>query len=234
MNTSGGDLNLSHIYKTYYGGGGNQVPVLADVSLKLAAGENMAITGPSGSGKSTLLQIIGTLDHPDRGEVVIGDTRPFELDEAGLARFRNREIGFIFQEHHLLPQYSVLENVLVPTLAFPPAKHAKEEVGGRDRALELLDKVGLAHRLGHRPGELSGGERQRVAVARALTNRPRLLLCDEPTGSLDSATAGTVSDLLLDLHAAEKTILIVVTHSLTLAQRFARRIELQEGLCVEI
>ncbi len=206
----------------------SRVEVLRGVSFELAAGDALAITGPSGSGKSTLLQILGTLDQPTAGEVRIGGEAPFELPEVELARFRNRRIGFVFQDHHLLPQYSVLENVLVPTLAFPADDG---DTPGRDRALELLARVGLEHRLEHRPAELSGGERQRVAVARALINQPGLLLCDEPTGSLDQATAAAVGELLLELHAAARAILVVVTHSLELAGRFARRIELVEGTC---
>ena len=161
--------------------------------------------------------------------MTINGQAPFELPEPELARFRNQAIGFIFQDHHLLPQYSVLENVLVPTLAYSSPDHAAR----REHARELIERVGLSHRLEHRPAELSGGERQRVAVARALVNSPSLLLCDEPTGSLDQATAGAVGDLLSELHD-EATILVVVTHSLELAGRFARRVELQEGLCAEL
>ncbi|MEM1178430.1 MAG: ABC transporter ATP-binding protein [Acidobacteriota bacterium] len=222
------DLRVHDLHKTY-GGVDGGVDVLRGISFDMSAGEALAVTGPSGSGKSTLLQILGTLDRPGQGTVSIGGTDPFSLDDDGLARFRNRTVGFIFQDHHLLPQYSVLENVLVPTLAFP------DQVDGDAAAYarELLDKVGLGHRLDHRPAEISGGERQRVAVARSLINKPTLLLCDEPTGSLDPVTAGTVSDLLIDMHGAAGTLLIVVTHSMDLAGRFARRIELQEGRCVE-
>jgi len=207
----------------------DRVEVLRGISLAMAAGEAAAIVGPSGSGKSTLLHIIGTLDEPSSGTVLIGGDEPFGLSEPELARFRNRTIGFIFQDHHLLPQYSVLENVLIPTLAYPDQAGAEP----RQRALDLLDKVGLSHRLTHRPAELSGGERQRVAVARALINQPRLLLCDEPTGSLDQATATAVGDLLLELHRRYRAVLIVVTHSLELAGRFQRRLELKEGRCIE-
>lgn len=208
----------------------DRIAVLQEVDFDLAAGDSLAITGPSGSGKSTLLHILGTLDSPTAGSVEIGDIRPFDLEEAALARFRNETVGFIFQDHHLLPQYSVLENVLVPTFAFPGGV---DPAATHERARQLLKRVGLDHRLGHRPAELSGGERQRVAVARALIQSPSLLLCDEPTGSLDQATAETVADLLLELHAAEETILVVVTHSLDLADRFSRRFELEEGRCVE-
>lgn len=220
-------LKVDDVHKSY-ATALDQVEVLRGISIGLAGGDSLAITGPSGSGKSTLLQILGTLDEPTTGTVEINGRKPFSLPEPDLARFRNSAIGFVFQDHHLLPQYSVLENVLVPTFAFSrPDREAT-----RDRALELLERVGLDHRLDHRPSELSGGERQRVAVARALINRPSLLLCDEPTGSLDQANAGSIGDLLCDLHSAS-TILVVVTHSLELAGRFQRRFELREGLCSE-
>jgi len=204
----------------------NRVDVLRGVSFELGAGESLAITGPSGSGKSTLLHLIGTLDRPTAGTVEIEGRVPFELPEPELARFRNATVGFVFQDPHLLPQYSVLENVLIPTLAH-------RDGNGRhvERARGLLDRVGLTRRLEHRPAELSGGERQRVAVARALIRGPRLLLCDEPTGSLDHEAAAAVSELLLSLHRDEGNVLIVVTHSLELAARFERRFELREGRC---
>ena len=205
------------------------VSVLRDVSFEMARGQSAAIVGPSGSGKSTLLHVLGTLDQPSSGRVEIDGRDPYTLEEKDLARFRNRGIGFVFQDHHLLPQYSVMENVLIPTLAFRD--------GGRDapdRARALIERVGLAHRMDHRPAALSGGERQRVAVARALVNRPSLLLCDEPTGSLDRARADEVGDLLFELHTQEQTILIGVTHSLEMAARFERRLELREGTCVEV
>ena len=205
------------------------VSVLRAVSFEMARGQSAAIVGPSGSGKSTLLHVLGTLDQPSSGRVEIDGRDPYTLKEKDLARFRNRGIGFVFQDHHLLPQYTVLENVLIPTLAFRD--------GGRDapdRARALIERVGLAHRINHRPAALSGGERQRVAVARALVNRPSLLLCDEPTGSLDRARADEVGDLLFELHTQEETILIGVTHSLEMAARFERRLELREGTCVEV
>lgn len=201
------------------------VVVLRGVSFELAAGEALAITGPSGSGKSTLLHLLGTLDRPTSGAIVIGGADPFSLPEPALARFRNETIGFVFQDAHLLPQYTVLENVLVPTQAFPRKDDSEA------RAIDLLDRVGLSHRLRHRPAELSGGERQRAAVARALINRPGLLLCDEPTGSLDRAAAAAVASLLFELHEGARTVLVVVTHSLELAARFPRRCELVEGRC---
>lgn len=207
------------------------VEVLRGVSFELREGEALAITGPSGSGKSTLLHLIGSLDRPSEGTIEIDGTDPFRLPEPELAWFRNRTLGFVFQDSHLLPQYTVLENVLVPALAFPG--RGLDARAAEGRATELLMRVGLGHRLEHRPGELSGGERQRAAVARALLNRPRLLLCDEPTGSLDRAAAASVADLLFELHEAERTILIAVTHSLDLAARFGRRCELVEGRCVQ-
>ena len=223
-------LIVSNLAKDYISGD-RVLPILKGVSFTMGKEDHassLAVTGPSGSGKSTLLQILGTLDTPSSGAVRLNDTDPFALDEADLARFRNRAIGFIFQDHHLLPQYNVLENVQLPALAFGTRSAALDE-----RARELLVRVGLADRLTHRPSELSGGERQRVAVARALINRPDLLLCDEPTGSLDRATADSVAALLLDLHQAEGGLLIIVTHSLDLAGRLERRCEIENGLLVD-
>jgi len=202
---------------------GGPLVVLRDVSLRLAAGEAVVIMGPSGSGKSTLLNILGTLEPPTRGSLTIDGCNPFRLSEADLATFRNRRIGFVFQDHHLLPQCSALENVLIPTLP------VTGEPGAETRARELLHRVGLADRLDHRPAELSGGERQRVAIARALINRPTLLLADEPTGNLDRKTADAVADLLRDLHQNERTTLVLVTHSDAFARRFARCFELIDG-----
>ena len=200
--------NVSKQYPTR----GEPLVVLRDVSLELAAGENAAIVGPSGSGKSTLLSIIGTLERPTAGRVLLDDQDPSQLDEPRLAAFRNRRIGFVFQDHYLLPQCSVLENVLVPTVA-----DGRTTAAAVDRARMLLDRVGLAARLDHRPAELSGGERQRAAIARALINQPDLLLADEPTGNLDRSTALKVGELLLELQAQEKMMLLVVTHSDRLA-----------------
>ncbi len=196
--------------------------ILDGVSFAKEAGEALCIMGPSGSGKSTLLHILGTLEPPSSGKVTLGERDPFAFAEAELAAFRNREIGFVFQEHYLLPQCSVLENVLAPTLV----------AGGDDheaRARELLGRVGLGERLDHRPAELSGGERQRAALARALVLKPRVVLCDEPTGNLDAASAQAVADLLLELHSSEQTILVVVTHSAALAERFDDRRRLAAG-----
>lgn len=223
---SGAGLAVRDLTKSFPGGSA-PVEVLRGVSFDLAPGEALAITGPSGSGKSTLLHLIGTLDRPTSGTVEIDGADPFRLGEPELARFRNRSIGFVFQDAHLLPQYSVLENVLVPTLAFPEGPEKARDFEARAR--ELLERVGLSHRLDHRPAELSGGERQRAAVARALVQRPGLLLCDEPTGSLDRKAAQAVAGLLFELHEAERTVLVVVTHSLELAGRFGRRFELAEG-----
>ena len=198
--------------------------VLRGVSLELAPGENVAIVGPSGSGKSTLLNVIGTLETPTSGRVLLGGEDPANLSEPALARFRNQKVGFVFQDHHLLPQCSVLENVLVPTIAAGPTSREAHQ-----RAVGLLDRVGLTDRIEHRPAELSGGERQRVALARALVNRPAILLADEPTGNLDRTTAAQVAQLLLDLQREEGMMLIVVTHSSELAQRMSRTLELDEG-----
>lgn len=203
--------------------------VLSAISFELNAGENLAIMGPSGSGKSTLLHILGTLERPTSGHVHLDDEDPFALDEPRLAQFRNRRVGFVFQDHHLLPQCNVLENVLVPTLAGGGA--TREDV---DRAVLLLERVGLAARHDHRPAELSGGERQRVAIARALLRRPTLLLADEPTGNLDRHTAASVGQLLVDVARDEQALTIVVTHSHDLADRIARRLELVDGRLVPV
>jgi lipoprotein-releasing system ATP-binding protein len=201
--------------------------VLSGVSFSLRRGENLAILGPSGSGKSTLLSILGTLEPPTSGSVRVVGEDPFGLDEAELAAFRRENIGFVFQEHHLLPQCTVLENVLVPFLADGAATPDEER-----RATELLNRVGLSERLTHRPAELSGGERQRVAIARALVRGPTLLLADEPTGNLDRTTARSIGELLLELQAEQNTILVVVTHSETLAASLGRRMELDSGRLV--
>lgn len=203
--------------------------VLASVSLRLGRGENLAIVGPSGSGKSTLLAIIGTLEPPTSGAVRLAGQDPFALDEANLAAFRSHQIGFVFQEHHLLPQCTVLENALVPFLADGAASRAD-----RERAEELLKRVGLADRLDHRPAELSGGERQRVAIARALVREPTLLLADEPTGNLDRTTAQSITELLLELQRESQSILIVVTHSMALAAALDKRLELDAGRLVPV
>ncbi len=194
--------------------------IVSDVSLSLSQGDALSIMGPSGSGKSTLLYIMGALEPPTSGTVTLDGRDPFQLKVKDLAAFRNQEIGFIFQDHCLLPQCSVIENVLTPTLV-----SAKDD-DYFERARSLLDQVGLADRLDHRPAELSGGEKQRVALSRVLIMKPQLLLCDEPTGNLDHKAADVVASLLIDLHQQQKTILVVVTHNAELAARFPARYEL--------
>jgi lipoprotein-releasing system ATP-binding protein len=215
-------LEISNVTKQYPAPRG-PLTVLSGVSLSLDRGEAAAIMGPSGSGKSTLLYIAGALEPPTAGSVTLDGVNPYTVSEKELAAFRNRSIGFVFQDHCLLPQCSVLENVLVPTLV------AKDRAGYPERARELLLQVGLEDRLDHRPAELSGGEKQRVALARALIRQPRLLLCDEPTGNLDEASAEMVAALLMELHRRRETILIVATHNPALAARFPRRYELRHA-----
>jgi len=219
-------LKLSNV-ALRYDSGEESVNVLKGVSLEVARGESLAIIGPSGSGKSTLLNVIGTLDRPSSGEVMLAGQDLTRLNDAQLAAVRNRQIGFIFQAHHLLPQCSVLENVLVPTLA---NNDSTLRMDAPKRAERLLKRVGLEARLGHRPGQLSGGERQRVAVVRALINQPQLLLADEPTGALDRASSEQLAQLLLELNREEKVTLIVVTHALDLAQKMGRVMELKDGV----
>ena len=213
-------LKVDHISKEYATPAG-ALRIVSDVSLELPEGSAVAIMGPSGSGKSTLLYMIGALEPPSNGTITLDDQNPFLLDAKKLAAFRNQRIGFVFQDHCLLPQCSVIENVLTPTLVAPPNGSVS------DRARELLQQVGLGGRLDHQPGQLSGGEKQRVALARALIMKPRLLLCDEPTGNLDQKSAEVVAGMLLDIHRQANTILIVVTHSSDLAARFPQRFELK-------
>ena len=215
-------LEISQVAKQYPSARG-PLTVLSGVSLGLKRGDAAAIMGPSGAGKSTLLYIAGGLEPPTAGTVTLDSADPYQLGEKELAAFRNRKIGFVFQDHCLLPQCSVLENVLIPTLV------GDADADAPRRARELLDQVGLADRIDHRPSELSGGEKQRVALARALIRRPHLLLCDEPTGNLDEASAEMVADLLMELHARQQTMLIVVTHSAALAARFPLRYELRHA-----
>ena len=221
-------LRLRGVTKTYPGVDGG-LSILRGINLELDRGAAVAIVGPSGSGKSTLLYTLGVLDAPTAGEFTLLGEQPHRLSAKGQAAFRNRHVGFVFQDHHLLPQCTVLENVLVPTIA--ASSPANEAV---DRARMLIERVGLSPRLDHRPAQLSGGERQRVAVCRALINQPTLLLADEPTGNLDRATADAVGSLLLDLNREQNTILVCVTHSQELAARFPRRLELRDGLLHEI
>lgn len=217
-------LTATHLAKHYDSARG-AVPVIDDVSLQVERGDAVAIMGPSGCGKSTLLYMLGALERPSAGTVTLDGTDPFDLDEAAQAAFRNTQVGFVFQDHLLLPQLSALDNVIAPTLV--SATH-EDATTVRSRATELLTMVGLADRLSHRPGELSGGERQRVAIARALVQQPSLLLCDEPTGNLDRSSADAVADLLVDLQQRRKVMLVVVTHSAQLASRFGRRYELTD------
>ena len=205
--------------------GGPPLEVLRGLSMDVARGESIAIVGPSGCGKSTLLNLIGTLDQPTNGAIAFDGRDLIALNDDKLALLRNREMGFIFQNHHLLPQCTVMENVLVPTLAHGRATNEEEE----ERARHLLNRVGLGERLSHRPSQLSGGERQRVAVVRALINKPQLLLADEPTGALDQTTADQLGQLLVELNAEENVTLITVTHSAKLAGRMARTVELKDG-----
>ena len=221
-------LELINVVKTYQSpGSGGGVCVLKDITLRVENGQSIVIVGPSGSGKSTLLNIIGALDHPTAGKVLFDGRDLAGLDEVELAKIRNREIGFVFQLHHLLPQCTVLENVLIPTLADKGCFSKKET---QERAIELLQRVGLKDHLLHRPGELSGGERQRVAVVRALINKPKLLLADEPTGSLDADASKNIAQLLVELNHSEKVTLIVVTHSQKLAEYIGQVWELSEGV----
>jgi len=221
-------LELVNVAKSYESPGDKTgLCVLKDITLKLEQGQSLVIVGPSGSGKSTLLNIIGALDRPSSGQVLFDGRNLADLDDVELARIRNKEIGFVFQLHHLLGQCTVLENVLVPTLV-DNSRPSKREV--RKRAADLLERVRLGDHLLHRPGELSGGQRQRVAVVRALINRPRLLLADEPTGSLDEDSSQNIAELLVELNLSERIALVAVTHSLKLARRIGHVMELSDGL----
>jgi lipoprotein-releasing system ATP-binding protein len=216
-------LNANHLSKSYATPAG-ELTVLRDVTLSLNAGEAACVMGPSGSGKSTLLYILGGLEPPSSGTVQLDGKDPYALSADQLAAFRNRDVGFVLQDHCLLPQCTVLENVLVPTLV------GEADAGAADRAKALLGQVGLGERLHHRPAELSGGEKQRAAIARALIRQPRLILCDEPTGNLDAETAATVADLLIALHAKQQAIMVLVTHSEALGARFTRRWSMSRGV----
>ena len=216
------DLKVTGLTKSYPTPG-EPLVVLRDLSLEMSRGDALAVMGPSGSGKSTLLYIIGSLDDPSSGSVEVSGTDPFSLNPVDLAKFRNTSVGFIFQDHHLLPQCTALENVLIPMMEGGANESSTE------RARALLDRVGLAERMTHLPAELSGGERQRVAIARALINQPPVILADEPTGNLDRRSAETIADLLLELYREENVLLIAVTHSADLAARFPRRAELIDG-----
>lgn len=222
--SEGADVVVENVVRTFAApGGGEPVEVLRGVTLHVCAGESLAVTGPSGSGKTSLLQLIGAMDRPDAGEVRVNGRELGGLDEVARALFRNREIGFVFQAHHLLPQLTALENVLVPAWAGTVTAEVSE------RARHLLERVGLSDRTSHFPGQLSGGERQRVALARALVMSPCLILADEPTGALDQKAAHALVDLLMELNREERTTLIVVTHAAACAERMGRRVELCDG-----
>ena len=215
-------LEAQRLTKTYASPAG-PLQVLVDVSFALGRGESAAVMGPSGSGKSSLLYILGGLESPTTGTVRVAGQNPYELAPDALAAFRNRQVGFVFQDHCLLPQCTVLENVLVPTLV------GEADAAAPERARALLDEVGLGSRLDHRPAALSGGEKQRVAIARALIRQPQVVLCDEPTGNLDADSAERVGELLISLHQQQQTVLLVVTHSEALATRFERRWRIERG-----
>jgi lipoprotein-releasing system ATP-binding protein len=215
-------LEITELTKSYPAPQGS-LPVLQGITLSFSPGDVVSIMGPSGSGKSTFLYIVGTLETPTSGNVTIAGKNPFALDSQELATFRNESIGFVFQDHHLLPQCSVLENVLTPTLVAPSGESYEQ------RGRELLERVGMTDRIHHRPSELSGGEKQRAAVARALIREPTLLLCDEPTGNLDRHSSDSVASLLLDEKVRGERILIVVTHNAELASRFPVKLELTDG-----
>ena len=208
--------------------GGRTVDVLRGIDLEVGVGERIAIVGQSGSGKSTFLHVVGTLDHPTAGRVFLHGSDAFARADAELDTLRNRHIGFVFQFHHLLPDQDAVHNVMIPALI-----SGMRQPEARDRASSLLERVGLAERMAHRPGELSGGEQQRVALARALVQGPKLLLADEPTGNLDPDTAAEMLDLMLSLNEEQETTLLVVTHSLALADRFPRQLALENGQFVE-
>jgi lipoprotein-releasing system ATP-binding protein len=215
-------LEVTNLSKEYPMPGHN-LQVLSGIDFSLNDGDSASITGPSGSGKSTFLYILGALEPPTSGSVMLSGKNPYELNEKDLAAFRNRQIGFVFQDHHLLPQCTVLENVLIPTLVAPPDESLQQ------RARSLLDRVGLTSRIHHKPHELSGGEKQRVALARALVLEPQLVLCDEPTGNLDHESTETVVSLLSDLHQQQENMLVVVTHNLEVAGRFGRKYKLSNS-----
>lgn len=220
-------VDIADLRKTYWMDG-QPIEVLQGVDLKIYSADRISIIGPSGSGKSTFLHVLGTLDGPTSGMVKFRGTNVFSKSPGALAAFRNRSIGFVFQFHHLLPEFSALENVAMPALI--QRKSASE---ANAMASRILDVVGLAHRLDHRPGELSGGEQQRVAIARALVLEPEILLADEPTGNLDEATAEGIHDLLEETNRRTGLTVVLVTHNSTLAGRMPRRLQMREGQLVE-
>ncbi len=216
-------VTVSRLGKVYVRGA-RVIPVLTDLELKVARGDMIGVIGASGVGKTTLLQVIGTLDEPSSGSVTYEGVNPFELPDRERARFRRRNVGFVFQFHHLLPQFTALENVMMPMLIDRQGRPAANR-----EALEILDRMGLSHRLSHRPSELSGGEQQRVALARALVMRPSVILADEPTGNLDVNTSQAIHDLLFELNDEFNTSMIVVTHNPELAKRMPRQLRLTDG-----
>ena len=218
-------LKLEDVHKQYESADHDPVPVLRGISLIVQRCDSLAIVGPSGSGKSTLLNILGSLDSPTRGSIRLDGEELAPIPEQRLAAIRSQKIGFIFQSHHLLPQCSVLENILVPALAAT----GRAPASAVERAKQLLERVGLGHRLTHQPAQLSGGECQRVAVVRALINRPSLILADEPTDALDHSTAESLADLLVELNRDEHVTLVVVTHSEELAAKMGTTHQLQDG-----
>jgi lipoprotein-releasing system ATP-binding protein len=222
-------LVARNVYKRYIGGDGSELEVLSGADLQVDRGEAVAIIGESGAGKSSLLHLLGGLDRPTSGEVLIGGTALHSLDETALSRVRNTKIGFVFQFHHLLREFTVLENVMMPQLIAGISSRAAAE-----RAQELLSAVGLSRRLTHKPGQLSGGEQQRVAVARALANRPVVLLADEPSGNLDPSTSERLHDLLFEVCEQQRSSMVLVTHNLALAARADRVLELQTGLLMPV
>lgn len=218
-------LEIKSLSKSFQSGSGARRVILDELSLSVEDGESVAIVGPSGSGKTTLLNMLGALDRPDRGDVLLNGESVFSKNEKQLAEFRNRSIGFVFQLHHLLPQLNLLENILLPVVA----QRSAVDSASRKRAEELTQKLGIAELQNQRPGQLSGGECQRTAVARALINQPRILLADEPTGALDQQSSNQLADLLLQLNREENTSLIVVTHSMTLASKMDKIYQLENG-----
>jgi len=219
-------LDVLHVSKSFHNDG-NEVCVLKDLSFTVEEGEVVAVMGPSGIGKSTLLNLIGTLDKPDSGEILFQGKSPFQLSDPDIARFRNGSIGFVFQFHHLLPEFTALENVMIPNMVYHNNPQKAEEL-----AREILSRVGLQDRVQHRPSALSGGERQRVAIARALINNPKVVLADEPSGNLDAENSSMLIDLIIDLNRKYGTTFIIATHNAEIAKKSHRIIHLQKNISV--